>query len=127
MLLAYGRGRAEQFRVNPTSGSALNFVPPLFLVYLLLLPIVWAIPLHPDWEWLRKVYHLPLLLYAVAILLQTVVLIPQGGVFRSLCALPLMMMSHLLYGAGFWRGLFTNLRPPEQHSDDAVKLETITR
>jgi len=30
MLLTYGRGRAEQFRVTPTFGSALNFVPPLF-------------------------------------------------------------------------------------------------
>src|SRR4029077_9061028 len=30
MLLNYGRGRAEQFRLHPTVGSALNFVPPLF-------------------------------------------------------------------------------------------------
>ncbi|HSU53076.1 MAG TPA: glycosyltransferase, partial [Candidatus Dormibacteraeota bacterium] len=37
MLMTYGRGRAEQFRVHPTIGSALNFVPPLFLVYLFLL------------------------------------------------------------------------------------------
>src|SRR5882724_3083942 len=35
MLLNYGRGRAEQFRLNPTLGSAPNFVPPLFCVYLL--------------------------------------------------------------------------------------------
>jgi len=33
MLMTYGRGRAEQFRLHPTLGSALNFVPPLFLVY----------------------------------------------------------------------------------------------
>src|SRR2546421_5916878 len=39
MLRTYGRGRAEQFRVNPTPGSALNFVPPLFLVYLAALAI----------------------------------------------------------------------------------------
>ena len=29
MLLSYGRGRAEQFRLHH-AGSALNFVPPLF-------------------------------------------------------------------------------------------------
>ena len=29
--MTYGRGRAEQFRLHPTPGSALNFVPPLFL------------------------------------------------------------------------------------------------
>ena len=40
MLLNYGRGRAEQFRVNPTLGSAPNFVPPLFRVYLLALPVL---------------------------------------------------------------------------------------
>ena len=35
MLLTYGRGRAEQFRLHPSPGSALNFLPPLFLLYLL--------------------------------------------------------------------------------------------
>ena len=37
MLLNYGRGRAEQFRLHPTLGSAPNFVPPLFCVYLFVL------------------------------------------------------------------------------------------
>src|SRR5207249_11576062 len=40
MLLTYGRGRAEQFRSHPTFGSALNFVPPVFCLYLLLLLVV---------------------------------------------------------------------------------------
>src|SRR5437867_8631594 len=34
MLFTYGRGRAEQFRLHPTPGSSLNFVPPLFCLYL---------------------------------------------------------------------------------------------
>lgn len=125
MLMTYGRGRAEQFRVNPTFGSALNFVPPLFLVYLLTLPIVCAITFHPDSEWLRKVYHLPLLLYALVVLLQTLVLMPRGGIIRSLCAMPLLVMSHVLYGFGFWRGLFTKLKPPDQRSDPPVTLEVV--
>jgi len=37
MLRTYGRGRAEQFRSHPTPGSALNFVPPLFCLYLVVL------------------------------------------------------------------------------------------
>src|SRR5213075_1736262 len=37
MLKTYGRGRAEQFRLHPTPGSALNFAPPLFCLYLVLL------------------------------------------------------------------------------------------
>src|SRR6185503_133113 len=40
MLLTYGRGRAEQFRLHPTPGSALNFVPPLFVLYLALIPVL---------------------------------------------------------------------------------------
>ena len=31
MLMNYGRGRAEQFRLHPTPGSAMNFVPPVFV------------------------------------------------------------------------------------------------
>jgi glycosyltransferase involved in cell wall biosynthesis len=125
MLMTYGRGRAEQFRVNPTFGSALNFVPPLFLVYLLALPVVWVVAFLVDWKWLFNAYCLPLVFYALAVLVQTILLIPRGGVFRSLCAAPLMVMSHLLYGFGFWRGLFTKLKPPDQRSDPPVTLETI--
>ncbi|MDB6023535.1 MAG: hypothetical protein JWQ04_3392, partial [Pedosphaera sp.] len=42
MLLNYGRGRAEQVRLHPTLGSAPNFVPPLFCVYLLGLVLLGA-------------------------------------------------------------------------------------
>ena len=127
MLLTYGRGRAEQFRVNPTFGSALNFVPPIFLVYLLTLPILWSIRSQPDSDWLLKAYHVPLLLYLVAVILQTMALMARGGVARSLCASPLMVMAHLLYGAGFWRGLFTTLNRTQANSPTAVTLETITQ
>jgi glycosyltransferase involved in cell wall biosynthesis len=126
MLMTYGRGRAEQFRVNPTFGSALNFVPPLFLVYLLTLPFVWTISFPADWRWVTTVYHLPVVCYGAAALLQTIALIPRGGPFRSLGALPLMVTSHLLYGLGFWRGLFTTLKPSGQQPDTPVTLETIT-
>lgn len=113
MLMTYGRGRAEQFRVHPTIGSALNFAPPLFCVYLLAAPFLGCIGL------------IPLALYALVVLLQSLILMPRGGVGRSLCAAPLMVMSHLLYGIGFWRGLFTRLKPPGQRSDVPVKLETL--
>jgi glycosyltransferase involved in cell wall biosynthesis len=127
MLRTYGRGRAEQFRATPTPGSALNFVPPLFLVYLISLPAVWAVPCVSTAAWLRDWYHLPLLLYGVAVLLQVVVLMPAGGVLRGLCALPLIVLTHLLYGLGFWRGLFTRMKPPGDTPSVPVKLEWIGR
>ena len=59
MLMNYGRGRAEQFRLHPTLGFAPNFVPPLFLLYLVLTPFLPTLLLWP------------LALYAVAVLAQT--------------------------------------------------------
>lgn len=127
MLITYGRGRAEQFRVNPTPGSALNFAPPLFLVYLLTLPILWAVTFAPATEWVRQVWHLPLLVYALAILLQTLALLPTAGIARGFGAAPLMVLSHLLYGAGFWRGMFTKLKSPGEQPDPMVTLEVVSR
>ena len=113
MLMTYGRGRAEQFRETPTFGSALNFVPPLFCVYLLALPFLGCVGLAP------------LALYGLAVLVQALALMPRGGVVRSLCAVPLMVLSHVLYGIGFWRGLFTRLKTPGERSDAPVKLEVV--
>jgi len=109
MLRTYGRGRAEQFRVNPTLGSAPNFVPPLFCLYLLLLialevagfstvPNVWKLAAAG-----------PLAFYTLAVLVQTMVSIPAHGPAKSVLALPLLVASHIFYGFGFWRGLFTVL------------------
>jgi succinoglycan biosynthesis protein ExoA len=115
MLMNYGRGRAEQFRVHPTFGSALNFLPPLFCVYLLALPFGGRVGLAP------------LALYGLAVAVQALALMPRGGVVRSLCAAPLMILSHLLYGIGFWRGLFTKLKPPGERSNVPVNLETVSQ
>lgn len=115
MLVNYGRGRAEQFREFPTFGSALNFVPPGFLVYLVLLPVLI--------RFVGAMVLVLLALYAVGVLLQVLALMPRGGVGRSLGALPLIVMTHVLYGFGFWRGLFTKLRPPGERANEPVSLE----
>ena len=125
MLMTYGRGRAEQFRVLPTLGSALNFVPPLFLVYLLTLPIVRSLSFGPGWRQVPGFYSLLLVVYAVVVLGQAVVLMPHGGVARSLAAMPLMVMSHIFYGIGFWRGLFTPLNAAATRAATPVELERV--
>jgi len=107
MLFVYGRGRAEQFRVHPTPGSALNFVPPLFVVYLLV-----AVGL-PRW------CLAPLAVYGLAVLAQGIL----GG--RSLGQraglLPLLVLAHVMYGVGFWRGLFTRLRARGEVGEIAIE------
>lgn len=108
MLMTYGRGRAEQFRLHPTPGSLLNFVPPLFLLYVVALG-----PGLASLGWgLGKFLLLPLLLYGVVLLGQTAMLVGGGRLLSSLAAGPLIVLAHLLYGFGFWRGLFTTLKPP---------------
>jgi glycosyltransferase involved in cell wall biosynthesis len=119
MLMTYGRGRAEQFRLLPTFGSALNFVPPVFCLYLVALPFLLALPS------LRLVCLAPLAFYALAVLAQGVVLAAGGQVWQSLAAIPLVVLTHILYGFGFWRGLFTPLKPPEKRPPVEVVLETI--
>ncbi len=141
MLFTYGRGRAEQFRVNPTFGSAMNFVPPLFCVYLVALPFLAIFsPLNmvfQNTEFVDGVisyrssrafdlWFVPLLAYFLAIVVQTIVSSARGGFFKSLCAMPLLIVSHVLYGAGFWRGLFTKLKPQGQPGNVPVTLETVS-
>ncbi len=118
MLKTYGRGRAEQFRETPTFGSALNFAPPLFLVYVLaLVPLTLLV---------SKWALVPLAAYVVVVILQVLALIPTGGIIRSFGALPLIVLTHILYGYGFWRGLFTRLNLPGGPQAVGVQLETVS-
>ena len=126
MLMTYGRGRAEQFREHPTFGSILNFVPPLFILYLLTLPVEWAITYVPSAGSPHELYDVPLMLYVLALFIQTIILMPRGGILRSLCTLPLTVLTHILYGLGFWRGLFTKLKPPAEPPAVSVTLETLS-
>jgi hypothetical protein len=120
MLMTYGRGRAEQFRVHPTPGSVLNFVPPLLCVYVVALPFLLALAS------IGKVCLLPLACYILAVLTQALVLAVGGQVFQSLAAIPLIVLTHILYGSGFWHGLFTTLRRPGQRAPGQVQLETVS-
>ena len=118
MLLNYGRGRAEQFRLHPTPGSALNFVPPLFCFYLAALPVLLATP------W-RTMALVPMAAYLFAVLVQSVALMRGHAVRHSLAAGPLILVTHVFYGVGFWRGLFTRLKQRATQRAE-ITLEKIT-
>ena len=122
MLMTYGRGRAEQFRVHPTLGSAMNFVPPLFLIYLTGLPLICF--LKPGFA---SVCFVPLVFYTLAVILQALVLTRTGKVRHAILAMPLIFLTHVLYGFGFWRGLFTRLKSPAERPSMEVVLEKINR
>ena len=113
MLLNYGRGRAEQFRLHPTPGSALNFVPPIFVLYLICIPLLARL----GWFALRTVpaLHLgagwiPLLAYGLVLAIQSMGNCARFGTARGTAAFPLLVATHLFYGLGFWYGLFTRVK-----------------
>ena len=113
MLLNYGRGRAEQFRLHPTWRSVPNFVPPLFCLFLVALPFLPAMA-----RWLPA-------LYLVAVLLQALAVLPlrQWHGFPRVAGL--MVLVHIFYGLGFWRGCVRAPRPPPPAVAAAVQLEKI--
>ena len=117
MLMNYGRGRAEQVRLHPTIRSAPNFAPPLFVVYLLATPFLG--------KYLGMPGIWPLLAYLLVVLFQAAVLSFRGGVAQSICAIPLIILVHVLYGVGFWRGLFTKLKTGQDRPKIEVVLQNI--
>ena len=93
-LFGYGRGRGEQ-TVLSGSVKPITFVPSLFFIYLLLLPLA-----H------KTVYYLPLLCYLLMIVVTAVFEGVRTGRARSALLLPVVFpLFHLCYGLGMLWGL----------------------
>lgn len=125
MLRTYGRGRAEQFRLHPTPGSALNFVPPLFCLYLVLLAALEIFGGGKISPLLKFMVAAPLGFYLLAVVGQTAASAFSAGFIRAVAAMPLLVASHVYYGLGFWRGLFTKLNTGTGQPRPEVVLETV--
>jgi glycosyltransferase involved in cell wall biosynthesis len=113
MLWNYGRGRAEQVRVNPTLRSAPNFVPPLICVFFAALPF-----LPPAAGWLA-------LLYFAAVLGVSVAVLPARKWYWLPWIMGLVLVSHIVYGLGFWRGCLKKPKPPSAAVSEGVKIERV--
>jgi GT2 family glycosyltransferase len=113
MLMNYGRGRAEQVRLHPTLGSAPNFVPPLFCLYLIALPL-----LPREFLW-------PLAAYGVAVLVQALAALPCRKLHWLPVIMGLIFLCHVLYGIGFWRGCVTKPKPAPAAVSAAVTIERL--
>jgi GT2 family glycosyltransferase len=142
MLMTYGRGRAEQFRLHPTLGSAMNFAPPLFVLFLFCAPLlVWlgffnwhtssqTIPLPaggfiPQTKRSFGFGWLAAGAYGGVLGLQTLLNAANSSALRAFCALPLLFATHVLYGLGFWRGLFSRVEKSKPATTEVV-LERVT-
>jgi succinoglycan biosynthesis protein ExoA len=113
MLMNYGRGRAEQVRLHPTLRSAPNFVPPLFCLFLALLPFL---PFVCWWV---------LAAYGAAVLIQALAVTPLKKLHWFPIIAGLICASHICYGLGFWRGCLTKPKPPPATVSAEVKLEKL--
>lgn len=116
MLVTYGRGRAEQFRLHPTPGSAMNFVPPLFVTYLVVLIVNEVFVAPFIWVFGERLFYA----YWVLLAVQTIISATRHGFVCSVSALPLLFATHLFYGLGFWRGLFSRIDRTKPASTDVT-------
>ncbi len=93
-LFSYGRGRGEQ-TVITRAIKPITFIPSLFFLYLLLLPLAG-----------KPVYYLPLLCYLIVTVAVSAGNAARTRRLRSAAMLPVVFaLFHLCYGAGMVRGL----------------------
>ena len=85
-------------------------------------PVSWSIAKPVRW-----LLAAPLMIYFVATILQTLASMKNAGAVRALLAWPLLVASHVFYGLGFWRGLFTKLDANANKVRTEVVLENIAR
>jgi len=122
MLFSYGRGRAEQFRLHPTAGSLINFVPPGFCLYLLAILILVPARVFPA---LTLWMLLPLAMYLAAVFVQTAAVMMRTNFVSGLRALPLLALTNILYGAGVLRGMFSKIAHVKPGGATDIRLETV--
>jgi len=123
MLFSYGGGRAQQFRLHPTAGSFINFVPPAFCLYLLALLIVLPMRVLPAGAAVSV--SIPLALYLGAVLVQTLAVMARTSFMAGLRALPLLALTNILYGAGVMRGFFSKIAHVKPGGATDIRLETV--
>ncbi len=91
----YGFVRMQKEKINKTPILMVNpvfFIPSLFLVYLITLPL---------WLWIHSVFILPLVLYAILVLGFSVYEVSRHNDWKALPLLPFLYLSmHLSYGLG---------------------------
>lgn len=123
MLFSYGGGRAQQFRLHPTAGSFINFIPPAFCLYLLAILIL--VPLRVFSPRISLLALVPLALYLAAVLVQTLAVMARTSFMSGLRALPLLALTNILYGAGVLRGFFSKIAHVKPGGATDIRLETV--
>ena len=113
-LFGYGRGRGEQTVISGVI-KPITFIPSVFILYLLLLPLV-----------RKPVYYLPFLCYLLTIGSVAVLNALKSGRPRSALLLPAVFpLFHICYGAGLLRGVAAPRFRKKGASDCEVTIRTV--
>ena len=68
---------------------------------------------------------IPLALYLAAVLVQTFAVMARTSFMAGLCALPLLALTNILYGAGVLRGFFSKIAHVKPGGATDIRLETV--
>jgi hypothetical protein len=77
------------------------------------------------WWWLPWLLQWGLAAYAALVAGQVLVLAAQARPLHSLAAAPLIVATHIFYGIGFWRGLFTRLSQPGERVGGRAPVKVV--
>ncbi len=98
-IFYYGSARPNKEKFSETLKMPSYLVPPIFLIYLILIPLLLTF---------NKLFLIPLLLYAFLSIFFSAYECIKNKDFLSAPILPfIFLVMHLSYGAGFMKGLLT--------------------
>jgi len=96
-IFQYGQGRMQTIRAAPASYDFIFWVPPIFFLYLVLLPILATIPKH----------LLPLVSYFFLTGLMSAIIAYKHKILELFpLSIVIFLLIHICYGAGFLFELF---------------------
>jgi succinoglycan biosynthesis protein ExoA len=121
MLYRYGRGRGEQVRLYPSKGSLLNFVPALFVIFVLGCSLIGLLP-----ESLRLFFWIPIVAYILLSIRWGLGRSRESGTAMGICSIPFLPIAHIAYGLGLWKGLIMGPQVTDKGKRDlTVAIEKV--
>jgi hypothetical protein len=68
---------------------------------------------------------LPLILYLLVLLGQTIEVAARSNPGLAALSVPFVVLTNILYGLGFWRGLIIKIPPPPAAVEQDIRFESV--
>jgi succinoglycan biosynthesis protein ExoA len=123
-LFGYGRGRAEQILIQPSSLQSIFLIPSLLLLYTLSIPIIGLLPSLSFIQ--RLIYSTPLALYILYSLFGALeTSLKEGEPAAVLWLIAIFPTVHYSYGLGFLKGFFNKVFRNQRKDLTSVKVTVL--